>query len=81
MSRNRKAGGRGCSVGVGLRGHENVLELDRYRHTVVKPLNATELFTVKWLILCYVKPLCDQKEGKNTVYRTKWEHFRLSAGT
>lgn len=54
MCRNRKAGGRGCSVGVGLGGHENVLELDRYRRTVVKPPNATELFTLKWSILCYV---------------------------
>lgn len=44
-------------------GDENVLELDRYRPSIVKILNATELFKIANFVL-YELALHDKKEGK-----------------
>lgn len=50
--------GSNCLMGTGLVSFcadENLLELDRSGgYTTLSVVNTTELFTLKWLILCYV---------------------------
>lgn len=71
--RKEEQGGTATRYRVSFCGDETVLDLDRtvtgntVLDNTVNVLNTTELYTVKWLVLCYVSFISIQKAGGKLV--------------